>query len=584
MRRVMHCLALCFVGIGLSAAACSSRGNNGDGITVQPGDTRPLSVRQANPGLCDGSANRTGDGKNSSGGAGAAAPVPAAGTTTGTGGPANAPASDAGLAPSRDAGPSVTDCGDAGDAGCNDSGGSPLPNPPTIHARSLQDDSSTNTCAGLDTSKPTTLYLSADDSNSMASPAIVRRMITLGATTFPPRIVRTWEFLNYYRFAFEPAPQGRLSIVSQLGSCDLKGDLALQIAVQSERAPEVRPPMNVTLVLDTSGSMEQNNRISLETAAIVAIARSLREGDLVSAVTWSDQQKPELVGHVVQGPNDPALLALAARITANGSTDLNGGLRAGYTLAEQFRDKTRLNRVVIISDGQANVGVTNEKLIGDKAEDRDGEGIYLVGIGVGDGFNDTLMDTVTDAGRGAYIYLDTEAEAERVLHGRFAESFMVAARSVKIELTLPWYFQMQKFYGEEYSPDPTKVRAQHLAPDDSMMLFQVLRSCDPSLPKMGDPYRVRVTWQDPVTGASREEVQETVLGSLGIDDGRLSKAAAIVAYTEALKRLVALPDASARKAELANAASVIAQANAVLSDPDLDELLGLLTKVSNNQR
>ncbi|WP_437791630.1 vWA domain-containing protein [Sorangium sp. So ce693] len=485
-----------------------------------------------------GSGGSAGGGSGGSGGSGAAA----------TGGGATA---GSGAGSSRDAGPRLTP---------QASGGS---------------------CAGVNLSTPLTLYLSSDDSNSMASPVIVRRQIERGAPQVDPYVVRTHEFLNYYRYSFAPADPGELSIVSQLGSCVLTGDLALQIAVQSSRAPAAREPMTITLVLDTSGSMS-GEPIELERATVRAIASTLVEGDVVNAVTWNTGQSPVLKGHVASGPDDPVLLGVASAIVADGGTDLNSGLAAGYALANAHRTAGGINRVVLISDGQANAGVTEEAIIGANAEDADGEGIYLVGVGVGDGVNDTLMDVVTDAGRGAYVYLDSADEARRVFVDRFAETLLVAARDVRIELTLPPYFGIQKFYGEEYSPDPAKVRTQHLAPNDSMMLYQILRPCDPSLPSANDPYRVRVTWRDAATGEAREAVQQTTLGGLGIDDGNLTKAAAIIAYAEALKHLVEL-DAGGRASALSAARETVLAANTTGADADLLEIAATLQKMIDNQ-
>ncbi|WP_437735089.1 vWA domain-containing protein [Sorangium sp. So ce1335] len=475
-------------------------------------------------------------------------------------------------------------CGDEGSGGAAAGGGATT----DAGARSsgeagprLTPQASGASCAGVDLATPLTLYLSSDDSNSMASPVIVRRQIEMGAAEVAPYVVRTHEFLNYYRYSFAPAEAGELSIVSQLGSCVLTGDLALQIAVQSSPAPAQRKPMTITLVLDTSGSMS-GTPMELERSAIRAIASALVEGDIVNAVTWNTGQSAVLAGHVVSGPDDPILLDLASSIDADGGTDLNSGLAAGYALANAHRSEGGINRVVLISDGQANAGVTEEQLIGENAEDADGEGIYLVGVGVGDGVNDTLMDVVTDAGRGAYVYLDSADEAKRVFVDRFDETLLVAARDVRIELTLPPYFAIQKFYGEEYSPDPAKVRTQHLAPNDSMMLYQILRPCDPSLPSANDPYRVRVTWRDAETGEAREAVQQTTLGGLGIDDGNLTKAAAIVAYAEALKQLVEL-DAAGRAAALTAARETVLAANAGGADADLVEIAATLQKMIENQ-
>jgi Ca-activated chloride channel family protein len=289
-----------------------------------------------------------------------------------------------------------------------------------------------------------------------------------------------------------------------------------------------------------------------------------------------------VVGLEVSGPDDPTLIALANDLVSNGGTNLDAGLRAGYALAELYRAPGRMNRVVLISDGQANVGETEESIIGAAAEDRDGEGIYLVGVGVGPGIDDTLMDVVTDAGRGAYVYLDSTEEADRIFVDRFGETMLVAARDVRIELTLPPYFSIAKFYGEEYSPDPAKVRTQHLAPDDSMMLYQIIRPCDASLPSADDAYRVVVTWSDPVSGQSREARQETTLGALGIDDGNLGKAAAVVAYAEALKQLQGLP-ATQRVSTLEAAREAVLSVPGGADDADLQEILGTLEQAILNQ-
>jgi Ca-activated chloride channel homolog len=458
------------------------------------------------------------------GGAGGSAGAGGAGAAAGNGGCA---AAGAGAGGAGDAGAGAGDggaasCGDAGAAGgtgaasAPDAGAGAPPAPPKVPATSPEP----SLCTGVDLTTPLTLYMSADDSNSMASPVIARSRIRAGKQV-DPFTIRTWEFLNYYRFSFAPAAPGALEIVSQLGSCDLSEDVALQIAVVSEAAPTDRRPVNLTLVLDTSGSMA-GGPMQFERATVKAIAGSLRKGDTVSAVTWSSDQTPVLEGYAVAGPSDPALLALADGLQAAGGTDLSGGLDAGYKLANQFRTPDTINRVVIISDGQANAGQTDEQLIGKNASDEDGSGIYLVGVGVGDGVNDTLMDTITDAGRGAYIFIDSPEEADRMFGARFSESVLVAARDVRIAVTLPPYYKIAQFFGEGYSPDPAKVRPQHLAPGDSMLLYQIVHPCDPSLPDAGDPLSVRVTWQDPITNAPRELEQHTTLGQLGKADANLN--------------------------------------------------------------
>lgn len=432
-------------------------------------------------------------------------------------------------------------------------------------------------CSELTDDEPYTLYMSADDSNSMASPVIARRLINSDRRV-PAAVVRPHEFLNYYDFSFEPAEPGEVRIVPQMSSCPSDGQLSFQVALQAEsRDPDDREPLNVIFVLDTSGSMS-GRPIELEREAVRSVAGRLQAGDVVSMVTWSTDQQDILSGYEVGGPDDPELLRAADGLTADGGTDLHAGLQRGYGLAEQHYSPDRINRVVLISDGRANTGVTDENLIARHADDEqaDKPGIYLMGIGVGDGVNDSLMDTVTDAGRGAYIYLDKPAEAEHMLGGRFLQAVDLAARAVRLEVTLPWYLAIEKFYGEVVSPDPEKVRPQHLAPNDAMVFFQILRACDPSQIGGDDRVHIRATWETPFERNGREAVIDTTLNELAGDDDRMAKAAAIAGYAEALRQ-AALADDEEAKRVLHDALDDVRSARSRLGEaPDLREIAGLL--------
>lgn len=423
-------------------------------------------------------------------------------------------------------------------------------------------------CEGIDQSAPLVLYLSADDSNSMASPARARESLVNGSASVGS--IRTYEFFNYYRIDYPAPPEGELALFAEADTEPAPGEFALQLAVRSYDAPAQRRPMTITFVLDTSGSMSGRG-IEHESAAIAAIASQLNEGDIVNAVTWDTDQNVLLDGHEATGPNDPTVIALAQNLEADGATDLESGLEKGYALALQNYEVGNLNRLVLISDGGANVGVTAADLIGEHAELNDGEGIYLVGIGTGgDAYSDELMDIVTDAGRGAYVFLDSPEEATAILADRFDEVMDVAARGVQIELTLPWYFQMKKFYGEEYSEDPKEVKPQHLAPGDSMVLLQTLRSCDPTQIDMSDAIKLKATWTTPLTHVPLETTIETTLGDLlAAPKPHLGKGRAIAAYADALR--------SADGADLSIAAQAIAAANPDGSDPELNEIAGLLS-------
>lgn len=439
--------------------------------------------------------------------------------------------SDAGAVPpfdpNADAGaasdvPPPYDAGDAGDAGPAEDASEP---------REF-------TCEDITERTPLTLYMSADDSNSAASPAIARSLIRRGQPV-PPRILRTYEFLNYYNVQYQPAEPGTVRVVPQMRpSADPErvGEYDLVVGVQSERrANEETRPLVVTFVLDTSGSMA-GEPIERQKAVIRAIAARLRRGDVVNATTWNTARRTVLSGYAVSGPNDATVLNMANNLNTDGGTDLHGGLVAGYELAHRHFRPEALNRVVLVSDGIANVGTTDEELIGRESHRAEGEELYLVGVGVGDGVNDTLMNTVTDRGRGAYVYIDTNAEAERAFGERFLENMDIAVRGVRLELTLPWYARVQEFHGEQISTNAAEVDPQHLAPNDSMVFHSNIRACSATVMQPADPITVRATYEDRVTREAREVTVATTMGALLMGtDAELRRANAIVAYAEALR-------------------------------------------------
>jgi Ca-activated chloride channel homolog len=463
--------------------------------------------------------------------------------------------------------------GTGGNAGSGGEVPPPPPPPPNPDPNGELDagaDAPQLLCDQLDKTKPVVLYLSADDSNSMASPAHIRELINLG---IPPvaNEVRTYEFLNYYNVAYPAAPQGKLALFTELDGV-APGEFDFQIAVRSFDAAKPRRPMTMTFVLDTSGSMS-GPAIERERAAVKAIAQSLAEGDVVNMVTWNTLNNVVMDGHVVTGPNDAQVLAIAESLQASGGTDLHSGLVKGYELADKYYGSTRLNRVILISDGGANVGVTSADLIGLKSQDADKEGIYLVGVGAGPaiGYFDELMDIVTDKGRGAYVYLDKPDEATKMFVNRFDEVMEIAARAVQVELTMPWYFQIDKFYGEEYSADPKEIEPQHLAPGDAMIFNQVLKACDPSVVNPADTITVRTKWKTPLAYLDQQtEVTVTIGDLLAAQKQGLPKAKAIVAFAEALKA----PTNQAFTDTLA----LIQLADPAGTDPALKEIADLIAK------
>ncbi len=504
------------------------------------------------------------------------------------GGPTSASAGPG--ADSHGGGGALTGGGTGGGTGADDSGGwstggdgsGGAPNDDTGAASTgSTGDTGTTGAPACDDVTPVELFLSPDDSNSMSSPVQAREAVLSDWGGLYGVPIRPWEFLNYYSFDYPPAAAGEVAVTTELVP-DPSGDPAqylLQIAVSSPTVTdETRASMNLTLVLDTSGSMSGPPMDMLKESCR-ALASKLRAGDVVSMVTWNTDNAVILGAHQVSGPSDPTLLGAIDALEAGGGTDLNGGLTAGYDLATQYFDPNRINRLILISDGGANVGVTDEQVIAEHAGGNDEDGIYMVGVGVGttETYNDLLMDTVTDVGKGASVFIPSKDEAWKIFADRFISTLDVAARDVRVKLDLPPGFEIVSFSGEEYSADPQAIEPQHLAPNDAMVFYQTIRTCAPELVDDGATVGVTVRWKDARTFAERQISQETTFANLlAAPSAQLRKGAAIFAYAQALEAARDEPGPAADDARAQAQARVGDALAALPGDADLLEIQAVL--------
>lgn len=405
--------------------------------------------------------------------------------------------------------------------------------------------------------EPVTFYVSADDSNSQAQPAWVRSRIA----SFSGRI-RPYEFLNYYDFDYGPGDAVRIE--PQLRLTD-DGMSLLVGVVGPDKAPDERRPMNLTFSLDLSGSMGTTGIDGMR-QAMRAIAAELRAGDVVSVVEWDTTQAVLLNNHPVSGANDSTLLTLVDGLASGGGTNLDAGLETAYAIAAANASANTLDRVVLISDGGANVGVTSADLIAQHAQDAEADGIYLMAVGSGN-LQERLMDTVTDLGKGSYLFVDSQAEANRKLRGdAFIATMDIAAREVQLEMTLPEGVIIRRTAVEEISEDPDEVEPQHLAPNDAMLYHFDLVDCGEPADWASRSIDLTVTYLEPFFGTPQSTSVSLTLAELveGPTDAVL-KADAIVAYARRIE-------------DPTQDVSVVPEALAAMpNDPDLQEIDGLLS-------
>ncbi len=232
-----------------------------------------------------------------------------------------------------------------------------------------------------------------------------------------PDSVRAEEWINAFDYQYaQPADDWGFAITSDLVAHPLDERKHLvRLGFQAAEVADDRP-LNVTLVLDASGSMGDGNRVDIARAAAEAIRQSLRPQDRVAVVHFTT----DVIHHLTvehQGPDDPSVASSISELAPHGSTNVQAGLNLGVRLAHEARLERpdAHNYVILMSDGVANVDATNPFAILESAYDRDaGNPLRLITVGVGiNNYNDVLLEQLAQHGNGWYRYLDDTDQARR---------------------------------------------------------------------------------------------------------------------------------------------------------------------------
>ena len=268
-----------------------------------------------------------------------------------------------------------------------------------------------------------------------ASYANVRRFLSSGFLP-PSDAVRVEELINYFHFEYPAAPDGRpFSVTTEVGPCPWndRHKLALVGLHSTPMSIEETPPRNLVFLLDVSGSMTPSNRLPLVQSAMLMLAGTLRAEDRVAVVVYAGASGLALPS--TPGSRKAEIERAIRELRAGGSTNGAAGIQLAYQIAAGNFVKDGVNRVILATDGDFNVGVTSPgdlvKLIEQKRE----TGIFLSVLGVGDdNLKDATMEKLADAGNGNYSYLDSLPEAQRVLVAEAGSTLTAVAKDVKIQI------------------------------------------------------------------------------------------------------------------------------------------------------
>jgi Ca-activated chloride channel homolog len=269
-----------------------------------------------------------------------------------------------------------------------------------------------------------------------ASYANVRSFLADG--TLPPRdAVRVEELLNYFDYGYA----GPVSLdepfkanVTVTPSPWAAGKEIVHIGLQGyDIASDKQPPANLVFLIDVSGSMDEPNKLPLVRKALNVLIDQLRPEDRVSMVVYAGAAGAVLPP--TAGNQKLVMRCAVEALHAGGSTAGGEGLALAYDLAEQNFDKNAVNRVVLMTDGDFNVGVADPAKLEDFVAEKRKTGVYLSAFGVGHGnYNDLMMQTLSQAGNGTAGYVDTLDEARKLFRDDFSSSLFPIADDVKIQV------------------------------------------------------------------------------------------------------------------------------------------------------
>jgi Ca-activated chloride channel family protein len=363
-----------------------------------------------------------------------------------------------------------------------------------------------------------------------------------------PASVRVEEYVNYFEGGYA-APEGSTFAVYADGGptpfWDTRNDI-LRIGIKAREVPERRrQDLNLTLVVDVSGSMSGGGKLEMVQDALDVLVGELDGFDTVAIVAYNTSA--DVVLEPTRASDRDEILDAIRGLAAGGSTNAEAGLMLGYELADESFDRDAVNRVVLLSDGVANVGNTGPDEILDRIGEGTRKGIDLVTIGVGiSTYNDVLLEQLADQGDGWYAYIDTLDEANRLFRDRLTTSLETVARDVKVQVEFdPEYVVEYRLIGfENRDLDDDDFRDDEVDAGDINAGHSVNALYEVALTR--DAYRsdevfatVRLRWTDAETGRV-EEIEGDVHSTLLVDQFEDASAefqllSSVAAYAEVLR-------------------------------------------------
>jgi len=398
----------------------------------------------------------------------------------------------------------------------------------------------------------------------------------------PPEAIRLEEFVNYFEQDYLIPQQNAFALYTETAPTpyNAEGNYVMRVGVQGyEVAPEDRPDANLIFVIDVSGSMEGPERLGAVKTSLETLVDELRPTDSVGIVVYGSQ------GRVILEPTPVSqrrqILRAIRRLETEGSTNAEDGLRLGYELATAYFDDEHINKIILCSDGVANVGETGPDAILEVVRRQAREGITLTSVGFGVGnYNDVLMEQLANDGDGQYFYVDSQAEAERVFVDDLTSTLQTIALDAKIQVefnpeTVAFYrlmgYENRDVADQDFRNDD--VDAGEIGAGHSVTaLYEVV----PVAQSSGSLATIHLRWEDPETGEVTEiehlATTQDVVSKFEDASDQFQLDASVVAFADVLGQ-----GAWAQSTDLDQISEIMVPvARSLGNDPEVAEFVGLV--------
>jgi Ca-activated chloride channel family protein len=416
---------------------------------------------------------------------------------------------------------------------------------------------------------------------------VARRFLTDG--NLPDRdSVRVEEYVNAFPAGLDAPGEDPFSIRVDGGPTPFVMNERYQVArigVASRALPEgARPPVALTFVIDVSGSMELETRLELVKEALLLLVAQLAPTDTLGIVVYGSDARVVLEPTAI-GESESVRDAITS-LYPEGSTNAEAGLLLGYDMARRAFREGGVNRVILASDGVANVGNTGPESILERIADEARAGIQLTTLGFGMGnYNDTLMEQLANDGDGTYAYIDTIDEAQRLFVDELNATLVTVALDAKVQVAwdpsaVERYrligFENRNVADEDFRDDA--VEAGAIGAGHTVTALYELRLADDATGSLGT---VHLRWTDPDTGEPAELTREMLASDLAstfaLTDRHFRLAATVAAFGEVLRESVWAEDLGL--ADVASEAQ--ARVEEFPDEPRVAELAELVTRAAS---